>query len=561
MKIRINLRSKIIFSVFFVYFFLVFDTSFHGPDEPIYFAYTKSIVEDMDLNIVDNVDYSLHPFYLVSGKKEVSATYNLPDFHAHGGVILWAPFYIYAKAIYGFANKFSLKSIIGYGLDRLTACAMSFSTIIFAFLTLILTFFLCREFFSTKISILSILMIFFGTPFFYFALYESGNAQILASLFSVISICVLVYAARINKLEWFFYGVFSSICATVKYDLWFQAFSIVFIFTYLALSKQIDWKKGLYFIAGFLPAVILKIANDYIKYGSFHQGEFGLLNFNSFYFFEQLFSSYHGFVYTSPIFYICFAGFVLLAVYLFKNRTNIQEISKKDFLIFIISISLFIKIFFMSFRYAWGGGTPGARLLLSDYTIFVLLYACALRNQKKNIQYLLFFLSLLFISWNFIVISEFMTQVDIQNIGKAVSLTTRFDSLKYLYQPLFLIKDFELKLVLLFPLLTILGVVFYIFSHLKKQKKIYLHKAFIYLTIYCFLSYAVVTVINLYNNQLNSKKLKKTGFFQNARVIGPLEYERLENNNSIDEMIRYYQLIGNNKKVLKLKNISSSFQQ
>ncbi len=554
---KINIINKVIFGLLLVYFFLVFDTRFHGPDEPLYFAYTESIVQDLDLNIVNNIDYTLHPFYLVAGKKEISPTDNLPDYHAHGGVIFWAPFYLYAKTAGAWADKVGLKSIVEYGLGRLTACAMSFSTILFGFLTIILTYFLCREFFSAKISMLSNLAVLFGTPFFYFVLYETANAQIIAALLSVISIYFLLYAARMHKWQWFFYGLFFSICAAVKYDLWFQVFSISILFIYLVLFKRVDWKKSLYFTAGILPGMLLKVINDYIKYGSFHQGELGLLNFNSFYFLEQLFSPYHGFVYTSPLFYICFFGLILLLLNLFKHRADIRRAGEGDIFIFIISLSLFVKIFFMSFRYAWGGGTPGARPLLPDYSIFVLLYAYAFRNQKKLTKYFLIFLSVLFIFWNLIVISEFIAKVDIPNLGKTIPLAVRIGYCKYLY-PLFLIKDLGLKTICL-PLLAVCGGAFLFFSPLKNNGRMSLPGPLICLAAYCFLSYTLVTAINLKNNALNSEKLKQSGFFCDARVISSRDFENLENNSSVEEMIDYYRIIGDKGRVSALEKIKNQF--
>ena len=88
---------------FFLYLFFVYDANFRGPDNPIYYAYTASVVEDGDLNAVNHLDQN-YPYFLPSGKIGVSSTYNLPDFHNNGGVVLWAPFYLYAKFMY-FLNR------------------------------------------------------------------------------------------------------------------------------------------------------------------------------------------------------------------------------------------------------------------------------------------------------------------------------------------------------------------------------------------------------------------------------------------------------------------------
>ena len=124
-----------IIGVVFLYLFLIFDTRFHGPDEPIYFAYTASIVEDGDLNAVNHLDPS-YPYFLPDGKIGVSQTYNLPDFHNHGGVIFWAPFYIYGKLAYFIIQKLNLLDPSEISLDSCIKCALCFSSIIFGFLTI-----------------------------------------------------------------------------------------------------------------------------------------------------------------------------------------------------------------------------------------------------------------------------------------------------------------------------------------------------------------------------------------------------------------------------------------
>ena len=49
--------------VFFVYLLVISNIDFNGPDEPIYFAYVASIVEDNDLNAVNHLNEN-YPYYL-----------------------------------------------------------------------------------------------------------------------------------------------------------------------------------------------------------------------------------------------------------------------------------------------------------------------------------------------------------------------------------------------------------------------------------------------------------------------------------------------------------------
>jgi len=553
------------FLLFILYLFVVYDTNFHGPDEPIYFAYTASVVEDGDLNAINHLD-DHYPYYFPSGKVGISKTYNLPDFHNHGGVLLWVPFYAYAKFIYFVATKFHLTGLTTGGLDRLTKCAMSFSTIVFGFFTVLFTYKLCRFFFSSKVVFWSIIAIFLGTPFFYFTLHEVGNAQMVACLFSILSIWFCSYAIRMKKLHWFLYGLFFSICIVVKLDLWFQIFFIFLLFITLFSLKQITLEKGIYFAIGLLPMLMLKIINDYIKYGTFHIGEAGLLNFKDCYFFEQLFSSYHGFFYTSPIFYICLLGFIFVIANLLRDIKSIKlEHKMKDLFFFILSSYLILKIIILGYQYAWGGGTPGARILLTEFPVFVLLYARALERQKRFFTYFFFcIVSLVFIFWNLLVISEYMAGVDLSYVVGAPGLNVRIKVLKHILTPLFYIKDLDLKLNFCLPLLlAVFGISFCMlrstkiiqpsFWYVRNKANHKPFKLFVIFTIYLCTAYTAITVLNIYNNKRNIEKLKADGIFENAQIVGPCEFEKYENVGSMNEMIEYFKLRGDIDRVNKIK--------
>lgn len=559
----------IVAALFFIYLFVVYDTKFYGPDEPIYFAYTASIVEDGDLNAINHLDPH-NSYYFPSGRKAVSKTYNLPDFHNHGGVVLWAPFYAYAKLAYSVADKLHLRGLTSYGYDRLTKCAMSFSTVIFGFFVLILTYWLCRIFFSKACSIWSVLVLFIGTPFFYFMTREVGNANIVASLFSVISIWVCVYAANMRRVHWLLYGLFFSICIVVKLDLLFQLSFILILFIMFAISKKIEWLSGAYFLAGVIPVAILKTINDYIKYGSFRVGEVHLLNFNGNYLFEQLFSSYRGFFYTSPILYLCLLGFILAGINLIKgamiNSGNINKQQKMNDIFFIILSSyIFIKILLLGYRYAWGGGTCGARLLLTELPVFVLLYARVLQQQRKRMAYIIVTISVLLIFWNLLIIAEYISKVDLSYIVKAPGLLTRICVAKNVLLSLFYPKDLMLKLKLLFSLLVILSVmsiwitrrweiwVDVSFRHIKNQEGLNFPKFFGIFTAYLCIIYIFFTLLNVYNSGKKVERLKGQGFFANSEVISPGNFEKEENVGSMKEMIEYYRLKGDVDKAGRIR--------
>lgn len=548
--------------ILFLYFFVVYDVSFYGPDAPIYFAYTSSIIDDGDLNVVNQC---YPPFQKIN----ISKTHNLPDFHNHGGIIFWSPFYVYGKIISYIAGNFNFFKI-NYDSETIFMGVMAFSTIAFGFFALIFTYLLCRAFFSFRVSVFSTAMIFLGTPLFYFLLFDTANANVIAFLFSVISIWFCNYVAERGKMSWLIYGLFFSVGTAVKVDLWFQLFFIFLFFIILLRRKQTTVMSGICFLAGLLPVAILKIINDYIKYGIFHLGEVSPVSFKYFYFFEQLFSSYHGFFYTSPIFYVCALGGAfmignLIKTIILRGRKSRDQQSISDLFFLSLAGYLFLKVLLISWNYAWGGGTPGARVLLTELPIFVLLYARAFQMKSKIGKYLLGAISVVCVVWNLLIISEFMTKLDLRYIVQGFpNLWERLKVLKVILVPLFFIKALPLKLKSCLPLVIL---VFLLFRY--TINRAFLNpvsfwpakdsncgkplKFFSIFTIYLCSAYTIVTLLNIVNNSRNADNLKNSGFFKNAEIVDSRYFEERENVGSLYEMAWYFKAIGKNDKAAEIK--------
>ncbi len=554
-----------ILCLIFLYLFVIYDTDFLGPDYPIYYSYTASVVEDGDLNAVNN-QYGNNPYYMPDFEMEVSKTYNLADFHNYGGVILWVPFYSYGKFIHFIATKVNIAGITADSIKKIIMCVMSFSTIVFSFFTLILTYMLCMKFFPSKIAFGSVLAIFFGTPFFYYTLFEPANANILASLFSIISIWFCSYVVSAKRLYWFLYAIFFSICIVVKVDLWFQIFFISLIFVGVFIFKKTAWKNGLYFLLGLFPGGILIVLNNYIKYGAFYFGEFGLINPKDNYFFEQLFSAYHGFFYTSPVFYICLLGLIFAIVNLLKKPKSTElKGTFNDFFFLALFLYVIIKIIFLGHRYAWGGVTCGARPLLTEFPVFVLLYANFFQKQKDSLAYFLLCAATIFcVFWNLVVISQYLTKTELFYLLRNPGFGEKVQSLKYILKLLFSPNGLDLKSKVCMPLLfAIFGVILYIARPLKVISEFSWHRSnecnnnffrfFPLFTIYLFIVYTIITLLNIGNNKRNVEKLIAKGYFKNAKIVGSNEFEKKENVGSMNQMIRYFELQGNIERVKKIK--------
>ncbi len=560
-KPRIYLLSVFLFV--FLWFFAIYNFNFRGPDEPIYFAYTASLVQDGDLNVVNH----LWPTQQI----EVSSTYNSPDFHNHGGVIIWAPFYIYAKTVYRFLSLLSPYANKPVSLDQVLGGLLSLSTVIVGFLTILFTYIFSRRFFSRSLALFATFTVFFGTPFFYYMLFEPANANILAAFFSILSLWFCIYAVGMKKHYAFLYGVFFSICIVIKADLWFQGFFIFAAFLFLAFHKRISWSWGIYFISGIIPGVLLKIINDYVKYGVFRVGELGLFSGKSLLHLEQLFSSYRGYLYTSPILYICFLGVLLLLINSYsKIKRNVSPLTESDAYLLILSFYLIIKVISLGFGYAWGGGTVGARNLLTEFPVFVLLFGRFLNGQSKLVRRTLFVLSFLFIAWNLIVISEFIAGVDLRYMVQPPVLLARIKMLAHIFPLLSIPQSLSLKFFYSWPLLLIiLAVTGYLLARDKEPRDTKTVTLCTWgslpqagarglsllgiLTVYALSAYCIITLLNVYNNPRKVSRLRAEGFLNSAVILNSRDFERSENSGSLDEMIAYFQAKGDTHRVDRIQ--------
>jgi len=563
--------KKIKIAVLFVavilsYSFIIFDVEFQGPDQPIYYAYTESIVKDHDLNVINQLDLKYHPCFFPLGEITVSPTYNFPDYHNHGGIVYWVPFYILGKFTYSLSNKFNISLLSSYSEEAFIRCAMSLGIVMLAILSVFITYLFCCNFFSFRISAYACGLMFLGTPFFYFALFETANAQILAVLISALSIWFCSQSIEMKRWHWFLYGMFFSAGLIIKIDIIFQLFFIIIFLFFSSKKNKINLQKSILFLAGFIPALILSQINSYLKYGTFHLGYLGLFTFKFCYFFEQLFSSYRGFFYTSPVLYFVIAGFFMIAYNLKNNvyTTDKEKIEKK--FVLLLSLYLFLKIFVLSFRYAWGGGSPGARLLLSEYPVFVLLSGYLFQYQQKRRTTIFFYvISLLFISWNLFVTSEYIAGADINNIINTSSLIDRVKVIVPVLIKLFSVKDVNLKLYYLPILMIFLAIIIIMlrnerkiglfFKPLDKREGFESLKLLVLLLVYFYGFYSVATMINLFNNRKNIAVLKSKNFFDKAKIVTFDSFESFENISSIKEMIWYYKAKGNKEKVDKLREI------
>lgn len=570
---------------------------FFGPDTPIYFAYTSSVVTDGDLNTVNEVVEDVRfggPNAYVSPFEffNVSYSHNYPDYHNHGGIVFWIPAYVTGKALYRVWDWFGFfeKRVKGFGTSSTAGMGnrfwsgrdsgqvgfargmMSFSTVLFAFLCVVGTFFVCRGYFPGWVCALSIFAVFWGTPYFYYVLGQPGNAQILSSLLALICIFWLRLSPSMVTSQYFFYGLFFGMCCVVKIDLWFYAFFISSYWFYLKAKHQTSWARGFAMFGGFLIPFGLKIVNDTVKYGVLRQGEFHLISPDFFYFSKQIFSAYRGFFYTSPVFYLCFLGGILVLLAALREKRRTGSFEPGHVFLLCLVFAFVMKIFLMSFRFAWGGGTPGARILISEFALQVFLIGCFfkyLRFTFRRVFAIIFCLGAVF--WNMLVVAEFVAEVDLFNIARVAPLAFRVKHLETLFRLVLLPKQIAAKILLFsIPFAFCFCIVAVNFAkaknfsasafglHSKKASTVF-GKVFAVLAVYMCAFYLGVTFLNVKNNQRNIEKLRQDGYFEYARVVPPSRYEDFENLGCFDEMIEFFTVREDTAEVERLKKLKKEY--
>ena len=583
---------KFIFiALIIIYIILLTNNSFIGAEHLEYFGYIKSIVHDFDLNIVNNFEDDI--FYY-----GISKTYNLADFHQHGGIIIWVPFYIFGNILKSFLQSLSsfLHINLQINFDSIPETVLCLSTPILGITIIILIFWLLKKYYNKKIIFSSLFLITFGIPFILYSIYLPGQQNIVAAFFGVL---LIIYINNISDKKdvnsWFFLGILFSLCFIVKLDLWFHIITISTYLIYIFIRdkdlKSIS-KICISFSFGILPCLSLKIINSYIMYGVIKIGELSTINTSYSIFPDLLFSEYRGMFFISPILYACVLGASLSLFFVSKNyiipvifgikKINISTSSKdEDFtnlkntynfkmLMLCFLITFIIKTIIRSRGFAWGGDSLN-RAIIADFPLFVFLLCELFSIIKLKNKGLIIALILLLPLLIWTILNSLLFHFgpdDPINLSEKLSLI------------IWLIKSYEIinifymafignintiteKAFFLAITLILLSLIFIIYKIIKnkifnKTLSISLKKTMTIFILYSLFFYLITTILNISFNQINVDKMKKQNFFSGIEISNPEQFAANENMNSMTEMIHVYNA---QKKYKKVKQIEKTLQE
>ncbi|HQO38626.1 MAG TPA: tetratricopeptide repeat protein [Candidatus Omnitrophota bacterium] len=514
--------------------FMVFESGFHGPDEPIYFAYTQSVAENGDLNPVDQMNAAGSPM-------SVTGNYMAPDYHNSGGVVLWLPFYVLGKASWFIAGALKLAPLHGAGLSAFTHTAMSLSTVVFGFAALLLTYILCRYFVRPAWAITSVVVMLFGTPFFYYWVYDTGNANIAITLASVVSLLFLKSILARRAPYWFMYGLFFSFCMVVKIDIRAQIISIAAVAVYQIMRGKISWKSVVSFCTGMAFFYVMKIINNAVLFRSLWAEEFMFANLlklpaGSY---DALFDPYRGLFYMSPVLYLVIAGIVAAAFFVFartKHSFGRRASSRVMFLLFL-SAPVVVKLVLFRNLFQTFDSSFIFRHLMTEWPVLVLLLAFLLEKLPAVWKGICIGLAGLGIIANFVSLSQFMAGLDWLTATGIVAKTDTLFNVRLALDELFRIRAIPVKIAVAVPILAAAMMVTWVIRRVRRSIP---WTVMTTLAVCAF--YAAVTAANWFVHDRNMLQLRRSGFFDNAVAVESLEtvFERNEVSYALLSLERFY---------------------
>lgn len=522
-----------------LFFFLKVDPSSISVEKNIYDYYSESITTDFDLNVINQVP--------VKERWQITKSGNYPDVHSNGIVSFWYPFFIF---------KQSITQNFGTSLDQLLGIfvARSFATVFFGCLSLIFLYRISHNISQIdsdfKVHNFSTIFFFLGVSFFWYLLYQPGNADVTSLFWGTMELLFFQeLLKKRNTIQFLFFGLMLGIGLSLKVDHFFYLLLplCLFIKDYQnSLSHKKIFSRLIVFCLGYGVILALILLNDFIKYGFLGYGYADVVSFEYYLIWENLFYP-SGFINNNPIYLFSLFG---LLIYSLKKDKKIELVFIGLVPLFSLSIESMARLhqesyggrhwiaylpsFFVFYTYFINYSKKWLNKAWKQSFFYMTIFLCIIQNFIKLNFYLLSYDKFYFGVSQYYDLGNFLQQLGIKEIlAKIVflpSLTFKF--------------DYFLVLVLICLLFLVIA---YFFVVIKKQSlSFFLNK----LVLYFVCIYFIVTGLNIANNENNYLIFKETGALKRAIVgNGPHIYALYENLGTTERAIRFYEINNSEEKV------------
>jgi hypothetical protein len=226
--------------IFLIAFGVLFKPWIHGFDTVAYFSWLHTVVIDGNLNVGDEFTH-----YGYGAERGVTPTGYTYSEWAVGTAVLWLPFYLFMHGLtYGGRSVGFDVGVSGYETHYIWA--ISLASALYAFIGILITYRLCREFFTWFISLLAVIMVWLSSSLVFYMyshpLMSHANDTFAYALF------IYVWYKTQRQQNWsgaILRGAAAGLCALVRQMN--AVFVLVILLEYIieVLSNRQQIKSGL----------------------------------------------------------------------------------------------------------------------------------------------------------------------------------------------------------------------------------------------------------------------------------------------------------------------------
>lgn len=541
-----SLKSLLI--IFFGLLFLIIFSLRYNPlafpfENGVYASYTESFINDGDINIHNNVLNDDMNWM-------VTKTYNNPDMHDHGIIMMWSPFFLYTKML----DFFKIETRFEY--SKAQDISQTIATIFFAILGILLTRnWVYRLKPKTQRIRNVIAAVIIATPFLWYALFHPRNSDLSAFAFASFWLVACdVLLRRTKNMEWLLMGFLLAIGYTIKVTMLFYLLLVGFYL--LNYSKSQKWQKKLSlfisFAIGTLSVLGFFFINQYLKFGMVPLlGTYFETTQFSHNIAQELLFGPNGYLYLCPFMFLILFIFVHYLILIIR-RELLTEAEKLSLVLFTaIPIKLTIEAF------GFCESTDfGPRHYIIDFPVMVLLlhnYYERIEERSKKYLFGLKTAIAISIAWSFLmylwinIVSERQPYQwgayyinEIFFIEKSLQI--------YIQKIATTFSGFAYYLINFLPYTPIVLLCAYLINKILSVK-LWSEIALKIVISYFIFFYALVTFSNLKNNQKNVNIIKEQGGFRQVLVADGFElylYDELIS--SIGRVLAYSKISHNRER-------------
>ena len=360
-----------------------------------YYAYLRSAVIDGDLDFRNEYQRGNETFKMAhSGYLSDSSKLTNP--FGVGLAILVAPFFLVAHLIVFIMNGMG-SSIPPDGYSTPYLYVTAFGSALYGFIGLLLSYDICKKYFSETIAFVSTLSIWFASSIMVY-MYLHPFMSHSVSLFAV-SLFLWLWHKTIknrNTKSWFLLGLVGGLIAIIRYaEIVFLIVPVVKIIILMVQRKEKPNRKIFFnlsvYLAGPFLSMIPSFISNTIVHGSPLNNGHSSSEFRNYpaYFFKVLFSSNHGAFLWTPMLFFATIGLIF-----FWKKDKVFTI--------VLSSAYLLLLYVVGSVIVWfGGSSYGNRFLICLTPIFILGLAALLEKmiQKVSLKYVSIIIAI-FVIWN-----------------------------------------------------------------------------------------------------------------------------------------------------------------